>query len=41
MRHFLLILALEDLWGKEIDEKTASTLKSLADIMKYYDELFN
>jgi len=41
MRHFLLILALEDLWGKEIDEKTASKLKSLTDIMKHYDDLFN
>lgn len=41
MRHFLLILALEDLWGKEIDEKTASKLKSLTDIMKCYDDLSN
>ena len=41
MRHFLLILALEDLWGKEIDEKTASKLKSLTDITKCYNDLFN
>lgn len=41
MRHFLLILALEDLWGKEIDEKTASKIKSLTDMLKCYDDLFN
>ena len=41
MRHFLLILALEDLWGKEIDEKTTSKLKSLSDIINYYDGWLN
>jgi len=41
MRHFLLILALEELWGKEIDEKTAAKIKSLGDILKCYDDLFN
>jgi len=41
MRHFLLILALEDLWGKEIDEKTAAKIKSLTDMITCYDDLFN
>jgi acyl carrier protein len=41
MRHFLLILALEDIWEKEIDEKTASKLKSLKDIMQVYDNFLN
>ena len=41
MRHFLLILALEDLWGKEIDEKTAAKIKSLTDMIKCYDDLLN
>ena len=41
MRHFLLILALEDLWEVEIDEKDSSKLKSLEEIVHYFDSGFN
>ena len=41
MRHFLLILALEDLWGIEIDEKDSARLKSLIEIILYYDSEIN
>ena len=41
MRHFLLILALEDLWEIEIDEKDSSRLKSLMTILHYYDGEIN
>jgi len=41
MRHFLLILALEDLWEIEIDEKNSSRLKSLTEIVHYYDSEIN
>ena len=41
MRHFLLILALEDLLGKEIDEKTSPKLTSFNKIMEYYNGFLN
>jgi acyl carrier protein len=41
MRHFLLILALEDLWKIEINEEDTSRLKSLNEILHYYNSEIN
>ena len=38
MRHFLLIIALEELWKCELNDATAVKLNSFDEIIKYYEK---
>jgi acyl carrier protein len=38
MRHFLLIIALEELWKCELNDTEAAKLNSFIEIKKYYEK---
>jgi acyl carrier protein len=38
MRHFLLIIALEELWKCELNDAEAAKLNSFNEIKKYYEK---